>query len=379
MVDFDPCFFRGGPFVLYFRLLLLISKRKVMRTAPGPTAIQVHDLVKTFRVAKHHRGAFGWMRNLVSRDVREVRAVDGVSFAIDAGEMVGFVGPNGAGKSTTVKILTGILVPTSGSVVVDGLVPYRRRKELARRVGVVFGQRTQLWWDLPLIESLELLRHIYRIAPDRYQANLAEFRALLELDSFLYTPVRQLSLGQRMRGDLAAALLHDPSIVYLDEPTIGLDVVAKHRIRGFLRRLNRERGVTILLTTHDVADLEQLCSRLIIVDHGKLLYDGGLEAMRERFGSERTLVVDLAGAASDSVTVDVPLVQQVRAEGPRRWLRFHRAETSAADLIAAILARYPVGDISLEEPEIEGIIRGIYEAGVPPGEGRGLSVDLPFV
>src|SRR5258708_1486093 len=274
--------------------------------------IDVQQLVKTFRIAKHHRGVLGAVRNLASREYREVRAVDGITFGISAGEMVGCIGPNGAGKSTTIKMLTGILVPTGGQIEVAGLIPYRRRTEVARRVGVVFGQRTQLWWDLPLIESLDLLRYIYRIPAARFERNLAEFRELLDLDPFLNTPVRQLSLGQRMRGDLAAALLHDPDVVYLDEPTIGLDVVAKHRMRGFLRRINRERGVTILLTTHDVADLEQLCERFLIIDHGRLLYDGGLTEIRDRYGIERTLVVDLADAdLEESVPLLVPQATEV--------------------------------------------------------------------
>src|SRR5258708_26232769 len=283
--------------------------------------IDVQQLVKTFRIAKHHRGVLGAVRNLASREYREVRAVDGITFGISAGEMVGCIGPNGAGKSTTIKMLTGILVPTGGQIEVAGLIPYRRRTEVARRVGVVFGQRTQLWWDLPLIESLDLLRYIYRVPPERFERNLDEFRSLLELDPFLSTPVRQLSLGQRMRGDLAAALLHDPDIVYLDEPTIGLDVVAKHRIRGFLRRINRERGVTILLTTHDVADIEQLCSRLLIIDHGKLLFGGPLATIRERFGGQRHLVVELAeDDVADETAIVVPGAEQVRTDGPRRWL-----------------------------------------------------------
>jgi ABC-2 type transport system ATP-binding protein len=327
--------------------------------------IQVRDLVKVFRIARHRRGLLGAFRNLLPGEDREVRAVDGISFGIDAGEMVGCIGPNGAGKSTTIKMLTGILVPTSGHVEVAGLVPDRRRREVARRIGVVFGQRTQLWWDLPLIESLDLLRYIYRIPAVRFRENLDQFRELLELDPFLNTPVRQLSLGQRMRGDLAAALLHDPPIVYLDEPTIGLDVVAKHRIRGFLRRINRERGVTILMTTHDVADLEQLCSRLLIIDHGKLLYDGGLEEMRGRFGEERTLVVDLAEEADEAPgPLAVPNAREVRADGPRRWLRFGRSDVAATDLIAAVTSRYRVQDISIEEPEIEEIIRRVYEEGL---------------
>lgn len=202
----------------------------------------------------------------------------------------------------------------------------------------------------------------------RYHENLQQFRELLELDSFLNTPVRQLSLGQRMRGDLAAALLHDPEIIYLDEPTIGIDVVAKHRIRDFLQQINRERGVTVLLTTHDMADVEQLCSRLLIIDHGKLLYDGSLDAVRDRFGTERTLVVDLAdddGAGRAlPPRLDVPFAQEMRSDGPRRWLRFNRADTTAADLIAAVAARYRVRDLSIEEPEIEEIIRRIYQEGI---------------
>jgi ABC-2 type transport system ATP-binding protein len=281
-----------------------------------------------------------------------------------AGEVVGYIGPNGAGKSTTIKMLTGILVPSGGRVTVAGLVPWRQRRALARRIGAVFGQRTQLWWDLPLIESLTLLRHIYRVPAARFDANLKVFRDLLELDGFLDTPVRQLSLGQRMRGDLAAALLHDPEILYLDEPTIGLDVVAKQRIRDFLRRLNRERALTVLLTTHDMTDIAQLCQRMLLIDHGRLLYDGAVAAIRDRFGVERTLVVDLA----EDETLDGPLsverAVQVRADGPRRWLRFRREETTAAELIAAVSARYRIRDLTIEEPEIEGIVRRLYEEGL---------------
>jgi ABC-2 type transport system ATP-binding protein len=328
-------------------------------------AVRVRGLEKVYRIAQHHRGRLGPLRNLVSRDYRVVRAVDDISFEVARGEMVGYVGPNGAGKSTTIKMLTGILVPSGGEVEVLGLTPYQQRRQVAGRIGVVFGQRTQLWWDLPLIESLDLLRHLYRVPAARFQANLDHFRELLELDPFLNTPVRQLSLGQRMRGDLAAALLHDPEIVYLDEPTIGLDVVAKHRIRDFLRRINRERAVTVLLTTHDMSDIEQLCSRLMIIDHGKLLYDGGLDEIRDRFGTERTLVVDLAeDTAAAGAPLELPHAREVRADGPRRWLRFNRADTTAADLIAAVAARYRVQDLTIEEPEIEQIIRRIYEEGL---------------
>ena len=304
--------------------------------------VEVQDLHKTFRVY-HKRG--GGLLGLFWREPIDVHAVAGISFTVDAGEMVGYVGPNGAGKSTTIKMLTGILQPSGGQMRVDGLDPARDRRELAKRIGVVFGQRTQLWWDLPLLDSFELLRHIYHVPAESYRRRLVSVTDLLDLGPFLHTPVRQLSLGQRMRGDLAAALLHDPEIVYLDEPTIGLDVVAKHRIRDFLRRINRERGVTVLLTTHDMSDIEQLCSRLMIIDHGKLLYDGGLDEIRDRFGTERTLVVDLAeDAVAAGAPLDLPHAREVRADGPRRWLRFNRADTTAADLIAAVAARYAPGN-----------------------------------
>ncbi|MBV9545032.1 MAG: ATP-binding cassette domain-containing protein [Chloroflexi bacterium] len=302
------------------------------------------------------------MTSFVVRDLVLVRAVRDVSFRIDRGEMVGCLGPNGAGKSTTIKMLTGILVPSAGRVEVLGMVPYRKRKQVAQRIGVVFGQRTQLWWDLPLIDSLELLRYVYRVPAARYERNLRRMRDLLDLDEFMRTPVRQLSLGQRMRGDLAAALLHDPEVLYLDEPTIGLDVVAKHRVRDFLREINRQEGVTVLLTTHDMSDVEQLCSRVLIIDHGTLLYDGTLEGIRDRLGTERTLVVDLADEADEPV--EVPSAREVKADGPRRWLEFSRGETTAAELIAEVAGRYRLRDLTIEEPAIEDIVRRIYERGL---------------
>ena len=336
------------------------------------SAIVVSDVSKTFRLTKHHRGALGSLRNLIERHYTEVHAVQNVSFRVARGEMLGVLGPNGAGKSTTIKMLTGILTPTGGDVDVLGLSPQRNRKQVAARIGVVFGQRTQLWWDLPLIESLELLRHIYKVPTARYQQNLRTFREILELDAFLDTPVRQLSLGQRMRGDLAAALLHDPEVLYLDEPTIGLDVVAKHRIRDFLRRINAERGVTVLLTTHDMADIEQLCPRVLIIDHGTLLYDGALRAIRDRFGTERTLVVDLAPEDTLVPPLRVAHAAEVRSDGPRRWLTFDRAQTTASDLIAEVATHYRLQDLTIEEPEIESIIRHIYERGLH-GEREGPS------
>ena len=279
-----------------------------------------------------------------------------LSFAVEAGEMVGYIGPNGAGKSTTIKMLTGILVPTSGHLRVAGLEPSRRRTELARRIGVVFGQRTTLWWDLPLRDSFELLRKIYRIPADRHRRNLEEYLELLDLGDLLDTPVRQLSLGQRMRGDIVAALLHDPEILYLDEPTIGLDVISKGRLREFLRALNKERGTTLLLTTHDLQDIEALCRRVIVIDHGTAVFDGDLGGLHREGGSTRTLVVDLVDEARP---ISVPGAEVRRIEGPRQWLSFP-TDASAAPIVAAVAAAYDVADLSIQEPDIEDVIRDLY-------------------
>jgi ABC-2 type transport system ATP-binding protein len=313
--------------------------------------IEVSGLSRTFAV----RQKTGRLR----RTATEVRAVEDVSFTVDRGEMVGYIGPNGAGKSTTIKMLTGILVPTAGRLSVAGIDPSRNRVELTRRIGVVFGQRTTLWWDLPLRDSFELLRRIYRVDAARFARNLREFVELLDLGSLLDTPVRQLSLGQRMRGDIVAALLHDPEILYLDEPTIGLDVVSKGRLRDFLRSINRERDVTLLLTTHDLQDIEQLCSRVMVIDHGSLVYDGTLAGLHTHGSSTRTLIVDLVDEAPP---IEVPGATVRRVEGPRQWLSFP-AEASAAPVVAAVADRYDVADLTIAEPDIEDVIKQIYVRG----------------
>ncbi|KQV11732.1 MULTISPECIES: ATP-binding cassette domain-containing protein [unclassified Kitasatospora] len=310
--------------------------------------IELEDVRRDFTI----RTRTGRLR----REKRVVHAVDGLSFTVGAGECVGYIGPNGAGKSTTIKMLTGILVPTAGRLRVAGVEPARERVGLARRIGVVFGQRTTLWWDLPLRDSYELARRIYRIPPDRYRANLARCVELLDLGALLDTPVRQLSLGQRMRGDLAAALLHDPQVLYLDEPTIGLDVVSKARVREFLREVNRAEGTTVLLTTHDLTDIEQLCGRVMVIDHGRVVYDGSLDGLHTAGCSERTLVVDLA---EPRPAITVPGARVVRVEGPRQWLAFP-AEQSAAPLVAAVAERYPLVDLSVREPAIEDVIARMY-------------------
>jgi ABC-2 type transport system ATP-binding protein len=320
--------------------------------------ITVKNLQKHFRINKHHRGLLGTFRNLVEREVQVVRAVDGISFSVAEGELVGYLGPNGAGKSTTIKMLTGLLVPSGGVVEVNGLVPWRERERYVARIGVVFGQRTTLWWDLPVVESLDLLQHIYRIPKDRFRRNLAEFREVLELDPFLNSPVRSLSLGQRMRADLCAAMLHDPDLLFLDEPTIGLDVVAKERIRQFIAHINRARRTTVLLTTHDLADVEKLCDRVMIIDQGRLLFDGKLATLLERFGGTRELVVDLAEPYDD---VAVEGAEAAAHEGLRVTYRFERNAITASELIGRVSARFRLRDLSVREPEIEATVRRIYE------------------
>jgi len=311
--------------------------------------IDLRDLRRTFSV-RRRTGRFRGRRE-------DVVAVRDVSFAIEAGEMVGYIGPNGAGKSTTIKMLTGILVPTGGSLTVAGLDPSRQRTELARRIGVVFGQRTTLWWDLPLRDSFAVLQKIYRTDPARHRANLAEFVELLGHGDPLDTPVRQLSLGQRMRGDIVAALLHEPEILFLDEPTIGLDVISKGRLREFLRTLNATRRTTLVLTTHDLQDIEALCDRVIVIDHGTAVFDGPLADLHRLGGSTRTLVVDLVDEAPP---ISVPGATTRRVEGPRQWLSFP-SDASAAPVVAAVAAAYDVADLSVQEPDIEDVIRELYE------------------
>ena len=326
--------------------------------------IETRDLRKVFRSVVRRPGIGGTLRTLFSRDYEDKVAVEGVTMALAEGELVGYIGPNGAGKSTTIKMLTGILVPTSGTLRVAGLVPSAQRADNAQNIGVVFGQRSQLYWDLPLRESFALLRAIYDVPDDRFRANMKAFSEMLDLERFLDTPVRQLSLGERMRGDFAAAMLHDPKIVYLDEPTIGLDVVAKEAIRTFIAEVNRERGTTVILTTHDLADVERLARRVILIDEGAVIYDGPLERLREEYGTHRTLVVTLA-RPYDAIEVTGATVES--REGNVVRLRFERRRTSAEALIRRVMNDYEISDLQIIEPDIDGIVRRIYVEGYQDG------------
>ncbi|WPW29116.1 ATP-binding cassette domain-containing protein [Streptomyces atratus] len=328
----------------------------------GTGFIELDNVEKVFDV----RRKTGFMRS----ERRQVRAVDSISFRVARGEMVGYIGPNGAGKSTTIKMLTGILTPSGGRLRVAGIDPSGERTRLAHRIGVVFGQRTTLWWDLPLRDSYRLMHRMYRIPDARFRENLDRCVELLDLGELLDVPVRQLSLGQRMRGDIAAALLHDPEVLYLDEPTIGLDVVSKAKVRGFLRDLNAERGTTVLLTTHDLTDIEQLCKRVMVIDHGRLMYDGALAGLHEVGESERMLVVDLERQLPPIRLESAPSVRTVKVEGPRQWLAFPASE-SAAPLVARIAADYPLADLSVREPDIEAVIAKMYASadGMEIGDG----------
>jgi ABC-2 type transport system ATP-binding protein len=295
------------------------------------------------------------------RERRTVAAVDGVDLCVADGELVGYIGPNGAGKSTTLKMMTGILTPSGGSVRVCGLTPVPHRTRLARLIGVVFGQRSQLWWDLPLRESFDLLRHIYRVPAGAHAARLRRCRSLLEMDGFLDTPVRQLSLGQRMRGEVTAALLHGPQVLFLDEPTIGLDVVSKAAVRGFLAELGGTGDTTIVLTTHDLNDIERLCRRLVVIDHGRVVHDGTLEDLHRRYGSRRQVVVDLDEPLPAPVELPGARLVSSGADGCR--LTYTLDTAGAGDLVAGLARAGSLRDLSVIEPAIEDVVTRLYTGG----------------
>lgn len=304
--------------------------------------IEVNNVKRYYKVAKRKEGIENSLKHLLRREYVVKKAVDDISFTIKKGEIVGFIGPNGAGKSTTIKMLSGILYPDDGNVIIDGFVPYKQRKQYVKNIGVVFGQKSQLNWDLPLIESFELMRYIYKIPKDLYEENLQLFTRLLDMEDFINQPVRQLSLGQRMRGDIVAALLHLPKIVFFDEPTIGLDVVAKEKIRNFIKYMNETRQTTIIFTTHDMQDIEKVCQRLIIIDSGKKVYDGSIQEIKDKYASIKN-------------------IELLMEDGSKEVRTFDTSEQPMNQIMSTIFADSQVKDISICEPDIDEIIRDIYE------------------
>lgn len=324
--------------------------------------IKVENLRKHFKRQKRKKGFRGALESLFSRKYEIIKAVESISFEIEKGEIIGYIGPNGAGKSTTIKMLVGILVPTSGSVLVNGLVPHENRIENARRMGVVFGQRTQLWWDIPVSESFNLIRHMYDIPGSQYRDNLKLFSRVLGIDEFINAPVRQLSLGQKMRADLCMAFLHNPDILYLDEPTIGLDVVVKENVREFIRNINQDRGTTIILATHDMSDIEKLSSRVMVIDHGRIMYDGSLNKLKTEYGSEELLTVEAQSSISGINELKSFDLIECETDENRLTVKYDRRKTSSSVILKWLMDRNEIKDFLVKETEIEEVIRKMYRS-----------------
>ena len=334
--------------------------------------VEAVNLVKEFRTFQRREGLWGSVRDLFSRNYTRLKAVDSVTFTLRPGDMVGYIGPNGAGKSTSVKMLTGILVPTSGSVAANGFTPYRERMAYTRTIGAVFGQRTQLWWDIAVVESFRLLKRIYDVSDRDYEARMARFDEILEIKRYLHQPVRKLSLGERMRCDLVAALLHNPPLLFLDEPTIGLDLLAKESIREFLKEVNRDFGTTILLTTHDLSDIEELCSRLMIIDRGRILFDGPLAHLKRMLWRQNQIRFELKEREQAAMIeqVELPNVDRERIDELTYRFSYNRDNYTSGEVIRRVVAAVDVREIFMAEESIEQIVKRIYtERHVPEFEG----------
>ena len=334
--------------------------------------VEAVNLVKEFRTFQRREGLWGSVRDLFSRNYTRLKAVDSVTFTLRPGDMVGYIGPNGAGKSTSVKMLTGILVPTSGSVAANGFTPYRERMAYTRTIGAVFGQRTQLWWDIAVVESFRLLKRIYDVSDRDYEARMARFDEILEIKRYLHQPVRKLSLGERMRCDLVAALLHNPPLLFLDEPTIGLDLLAKESVREFLKEVNRDFGTTILLTTHDLSDIEELCSRLMIIDRGRILFDGPLAHLKRMLWRQNQIRFELKEREQAAMIeqVELPNVDRERIDELTYRFSYNRDNYTSGEVIRRVVAAVDVREIFMAEESIEQIVKRIYtERHVPEFEG----------
>lgn len=323
--------------------------------------IDVNNLSKEFKVFTRKKGLGNAFKSIFKREYQVKKAVDCISFKIEKGELLGYIGPNGAGKSTTIKMLTGILLPSEGEIKVNGLVPFDNRKENSMNMGVVFGQRSQLYWDLPMEETFELYKKMYKVEDRKFKRNVEFYVDLLDMEEFLRKPVRTLSLGQKMRANLTVALLHDPAVLYLDEPTIGLDVVVKNKIRKFIKEINKEKGTTVILTTHDMDDIEHICDRLIMIDHGHILYDGMLDDFKEQYGNQYLL---MAQFAEDNVSINDHRLNIVKDEGQVKWLSFFKENIGTAEAVSILSREHKLIDLSIKEPETEDIVRRIYEEGL---------------
>lgn len=328
--------------------------------------IEIKNITKEFKVLNRREGLKGSFKDLFSRDYKIVRAVDNISMDIEQGEIVGYLGPNGAGKSTTIKMMTGILEPTSGEILVNGVVPYKNRAENAQDIGVVFGQRTQLWWALPLVESFKILKDIYCVSDKDYGEMLELYGSLVDIEPLLHKPVRQMSLGQRTLSDILAAFLHNPKIVFLDEPTIGLDVSMKSKIRTLVHALNKEKNTTVILTTHDMGDVDALCRRIVIIDHGKMLYDNDIEHLKGFFGYYRTLKIRVGKNHSEAAAKIREELPEFSVSESDEWISIlvDEAKAKVMDVLSQLQKSYPIRDMQLEEISTEEVIKKIYEEGV---------------
>ncbi|MCH5281368.1 MAG: ATP-binding cassette domain-containing protein [Lachnospiraceae bacterium] len=328
--------------------------------------IQIKNVTKEFKVLNRREGLKGSLKDLFSRDYKYIRAVDNISMDIEQGEIIGYLGPNGAGKSTTIKMMTGVLEPTSGEILVDGHIPYQNRTKYAQEIGVVFGQRSQLWWALPLVESFKLLKDIYQVSDADYESMLNLYQSLVDIEPLLHKPVRQMSLGQRTLSDILAAFLHNPKIVFLDEPTIGLDVSMKAKIRTLINALNKEKNTTVILTTHDMGDVDALCKRIVIIDKGKMLYNNDIEHLKGFFGSYRTLKIGIDGnlkQQAESIQKELP---DFSVSADEEWVSIlvDEEKSKVMEVLNQLQKSYKIRDMQLEEISTEDVIKKIYEEGV---------------
>lgn len=323
--------------------------------------IKVQNLRKEFKRQIRKDGFWGSVEGLFNRQYELKKAVNDISFQINKGEIVGYIGPNGAGKSTTIKMLVGILLPTSGSIEVSGLVPHKNRIENAKRMGVVFGQRTQLWWDIPISESFNLMRYMYKIPEKQYKENMGLFSEILGIKEFINIPTRQLSLGQRMRADICASLLHNPDILYLDEPTIGLDVVVKDNIRNFIKEINKVRETTIILTTHDISDIEKLCSRVIVIDSGSIMYDGDLSKLKRIYDTKEVLIAEMDNVITSINDLKGEGIYEIICNQKKITIKYDKRYTNSTKILSQLMRNYKINDFLVKETEIEEIIRKMYK------------------